>query len=293
MRLIPQNRARESELASNCVCGNPRNFPLYTPQIASREFRSIEFRPSFLISDGFLPVGFGRHADGSVLRWDGKTATDFLRGARGSFIPVPDVVVEKATRTEVAAYVEFEKMYSRIWRRMDPAVVGLRTEDEGAAERMIVDLHVFPFPREQFGILQFLNPQKTQQQLAPIAGAILVAEGDLLGMEPVIAGIMDHEITLKMNDDDVVVVDWRQEPDWFLGCRPFKVFEGFMGRDFKREMKDGEIIPRPKTGDYLPDGFALRTGDYGFLAKTESALAGLRGNVTQIVWQNCEFMLAI
>ena len=235
-----------------------------------------------LVGGGFLPTGFGQHADGSVLLWDGNTVADSLRGVRGAFIPVPDVVVETATPTEVASYAEFARLYTRIWQRMDPAVVGLRTVDEGAVERMIVDLHVFPFPRQQFGFLQLLSPQKAQQQLAPIAGAIFVAEANVIGLEPVIVGIMDREIVFKVNDDASVEVDQSQEPDWFFGGRPFKVVDSFLGTDFTSEMKEGEIIPRPNTGNYVPEGFVLRSGDYAFLAKSESTLENLRNKVLRI-----------
>lgn len=234
-----------------------------------------------LITSGFLPKRFGQHADGSVLHWDGKNLTDSLRGASGAFIPVPDVVVEKATRTEVSAYADFAKLYARIWQRMDPAVVGLRTVDEGTVERIAVDLHVFPFPLQQFGILQWFSPQKTQKQLAPINGAVLVAEANLFGMDPVVAGIMDFTIPFNVKDDNVVEVDQSQEPDWFSGGRPIKVVESFLG-PFSDQLKDGEIMPRPKSEGYVPNGFVLRAGDYAFLAKTAATLELLRGNVQQI-----------
>ncbi len=234
-----------------------------------------------LIDGGFLPNRFGQHPDGSVLHWDGKNVVDSVRGVRGAFIPVPDVVIQKVSRTEVSAYADFTKMYQRLWQRMDPAVVGVRTVDEGAVERMIVDLHVFPFPQQQYGILQWLNPQKTQLQLAPIDGAVFVAEANLFRMEPAIAGIMDREIPFKVNELDVVQVDQSHGTDWFGGCRPIKLFESFIGPS-SVELKDGEIKPSPTTGDYLPNGFVLRSGDYAIRATSELTLERLRGNVRQV-----------
>jgi len=44
-----------------------------------------------LIAGGFLPRGFGRRPDGSGPILAGDAITDSRRGARGTFVPVPDV----------------------------------------------------------------------------------------------------------------------------------------------------------------------------------------------------------
>ena len=150
-----------------------------------------------LINDGFLPAGFGDHSDRSKLEWNGKSVTDSLRGARGAFLPVSDVTVEWATAAEMKAYADFTAMYSRLWRKMDPVVVALRKVDEGTKQRVVVDLHVYPFPQTEFPLLSFLNPDKEQKQLSPIKGSLIAAEVNAFNVTLIIAGLMDHDVKFE------------------------------------------------------------------------------------------------
>ena len=47
-----------------------------------------------LIAKGFLPEQFGYHADGSELRFEDNVWRDSLRGQRGYFKPIPDMVLD-------------------------------------------------------------------------------------------------------------------------------------------------------------------------------------------------------
>ncbi len=191
---------------------------------------------------GFLPPGFGNRPDGSELKWDGKSVTDSLRGARGAFLPVPDVNVEGATPTEVNAYADFAAMYSQLWRKMDPAVVAVRRIDEGKMQRVAVDLHVYPFPQTQFPLLSFGNIDKEQKQLAPIEGALLVAEANAFNVTPIVAGLMDHEIKFACRNGIVETDPLDAQQHAFLGGRTIKAVEQYTARLFTSESKDGDIV---------------------------------------------------
>jgi hypothetical protein len=77
-----------------------------------------------LVAAGYLPEGFGQRADGSKLVVEGPALGDSLRGGAGSFLPVPDVTVERATPAELADYQQFAAAYKTSWGAMDPIVAG-------------------------------------------------------------------------------------------------------------------------------------------------------------------------
>ena len=246
---------------------------------------SAERRPADsmrdLINGDFLPSGFGDRSDGSQLEWDGKSITDSLRGARGAFLPVPDVTVENATSAEVTAYAKFATMYSRLWRKMDPAVVAVRRVNEGTMQRVAVDLHVYPFSQTEFGLLSFLNPDKEQKQLAPIKGALLVAEANAFNVTPIIAGLMDHEIKFACRNGIVETDPLDAQQHTFLGGRSIKAVEQYTASLFTSESKDGDIVALANP-IFLQVGFALRTDEFAVLAETKETLEAISGKLEQI-----------
>ena len=246
---------------------------------------SAEKRPADSLQDlilgGFMPPGFGNRPDGSELKWDGKSVTDSLRGARGAFLPVPDVTVENATSAEVKAYADFAKMYARLWRKMDPAVVAIRRVDEGTMQRVVLDLHVYPFPQTEFGVLNFLNPDKEQKQLAPIEGALVVAEGNAFNVTPIVAGLMDHEIKFACRNGIVETDPLDAQQHAFLGGRTIKAVEQYTARLFTSESKDGDIVALAMP-IISQAGFALRTDEFAVLAETTETLEAIRGKLKRI-----------
>lgn len=104
-----------------------------------------------LIARGLLPADFGHRPDGSHVVAKGSQPTDSLRGAYGSFLPVPDVRIAAATPSEVAAYGKFARDYAAYWRRMDPVVVGIKRQTLSARrERVTVDVHITPYARRHY-----------------------------------------------------------------------------------------------------------------------------------------------
>ena len=72
-----------------------------------------------LIDLGLLPPGFGQRPDGSRVVLVDDRLTDSLRGAYGSFLPVPDVETTAATPSEVTAYGDFGRQCrSNHWWRL-------------------------------------------------------------------------------------------------------------------------------------------------------------------------------
>ena len=136
-----------------------------------------------LIAAGFLPPGFGRRVDQSRLMVEDDAMFDSMRGARGTFLPVPDVEITRVTPRELDHYRQFAESYESAWGTMDPIVAGIRREalPEGKLERVTIDAKAAPLSEQHTQILsQWLGPP-TNQRLAPI-------EGDVVAFEAVMRG---------------------------------------------------------------------------------------------------------
>ena len=129
-----------------------------------------------LIEGRFLPDAFLARPDGSHTVIKNGSVVDSLRGARGAFLPIPDVEIERVTHSERQAYAEFASFYRRQWERMDPVIIAVTRAENGAREKIVLDVHITPYARRHYGWLaEFLAPPDTRQ-LAPVAGDLLSAQ---------------------------------------------------------------------------------------------------------------------
>lgn len=129
-----------------------------------------------LVKGGFLPMNFHIRPDGSqTLMEDGKIV-DSLRGARGSFLPVPDVDVDEITESEQNAYDQFSNYYRSQWERMDPAILALKRHPaEKGRERVALDVHITPYAKRHYQSLTRNLGTPTQWKLIPLAGDLAQA----------------------------------------------------------------------------------------------------------------------
>ena len=237
-----------------------------------------------LITGGFLPSGFLKRADGSQLVLKDGKVIDSLRGARGAFLPVPDVSVEKVTKSELAGYEEFSRIYRRIWTWMDPATLAIQRQVVDKQERLVLDMRLYPYPRQEFGFLDFLSPRKNQKRLASISGTLLVAEANVFGIDPAIAGIVDIDLPVVIKDDqiDQTTVKPEDQP-WFLGGSPATAFFNLFGVK-SEELKNGEIAQFSNgNGDFFGRmRFGYTDGKFSVLSMNRSGLEPLVGKLALI-----------
>lgn len=131
-----------------------------------------------LAAAGFLPGGFGQRPDGSrtVLESTGQ-ARDSLRGRKGYFLPVPDVEVPAVTPQEAEAYARLARLTQEHWRRFDPVMAGIQRQSQGGQrERIVIDLRMSPFNRENYERLMELLGPAAGKHLAPVPGDSVTAE---------------------------------------------------------------------------------------------------------------------
>ena len=101
----------------------------------------LEGKPNETIDDlirgDLLPRGFGRRPDGSGPIVMDDRIIDSMRGAPGSFMPVPDVPFRAVTPGEHSRYVARANYYRQNWRQMDPLMVAVKRYalDDGGRER--------------------------------------------------------------------------------------------------------------------------------------------------------------
>ncbi|MEX2112408.1 MAG: hypothetical protein WD845_04440, partial [Pirellulales bacterium] len=195
-----------------------------------------------LVQAGFLPAGFGERSDGSRLIVAGDAFIDSLRGAPGTFLPVPDVPVEKATPDELRDYRQFAESYDAAWGAMDPIVAGVRREElpGGKLERVILDAKAAPLSERHVQMLnQWLGPATTQR-LAPIEGNIVSFEAVMRGGS-FFAGEEHHLFGALRDADPAIALDPRsgliaqlfkaqvQGLQGYLGAWPNPGFLKFLG----------------------------------------------------------------
>jgi len=158
-----------------------------------------------LVQGGLLPAGFGRRPDGSTPKVAGGTMVDSLRGARGSFTPVPDVKLKFVTRSEAARYAEQAAYYSGQWRQMDPLMVGIkRYALEGdRMERIAIDAHVSPFADQKYGWVTSLLGPPTRVYIKHAPGDIITAQAAVKGglLSP---SIPPHQLFVAVHDNQPV-----------------------------------------------------------------------------------------
>jgi len=154
-----------------------------------------------LTAAAFLPRGFGRRPDGSGPVITGTGIFDSRRGARGSFLPIPDVKIEGITRGEAQRVGALNAQLAQQWRRMDPLMVGIQRYalDDKGRERVTIDANVNPLDESKYGwVLSMLGPP-TRQMITP-------AEGDVISLQAAVRGgllfdsIPAHHLFLGVQD---------------------------------------------------------------------------------------------
>ncbi len=253
-----------------------------------------------LVAGGFLPAKFGKRADETLpLIVEGKVV-DSLRGARRSFLPVPDVLVPGVTKSEAEAYDRFASSYQALYRRMDPISISLAREPVGQEqERITLDLSITPFTRQNLGGLSnWLAPPSPQQI---VTGPEVLVFLELGARSRLFGGLVDSELAYRFANGQVTPeVNWRNRPPLFIGehtpafrqmlnLRGEKSQDGYFsnpeaadpersarfGFDYGREWGDWwaaalrkDTLPQVTPGLALADGsrsaqLRLRIGDLG------------------------------
>ncbi len=153
-------------------------------QLAARGNRHEAQSLDELIAAQYLPEGFGERVDGSrLVQNSAGQFDDSLRGARGTFLPVPDVAFDRITPEESRRYQQFATWLQSKWSQFDPVVAGVKRK-RGAApdvDHIVLDVQLTPLAAKNYDTIATALGPLTKQKLAPIPGDLISAEVILSG----------------------------------------------------------------------------------------------------------------
>lgn len=133
-----------------------------------------------LLSRGFLPTAFANRNDGSHAALVNGRAEDSLRGQPGTFLPICDLQITKATADEVSNYERFANHYRSQYRRMDPvAVVISHQQTAGGREQVQVEITVTPFALGTYATIQNALSEPQQARIVGPADELLSLRASL------------------------------------------------------------------------------------------------------------------
>ena len=121
-----------------------------------------------LIARGYLPEKFGYHADGCEVNFEDGVWQDTIRGQRGYFKPIPDVVIDKVTTEESEWYAERASFIASNIKALDPMSIGIQRfkkddPDGKSVERVVFDARLLPFGEGTYEwLLTMIGPPMTQ-----------------------------------------------------------------------------------------------------------------------------------
>ncbi len=193
-----------------------------------------------LVRGNLLPDGFGRRADGSAPMMSNGRMIDSVRGARGSFMPIPDVPLRFVTRSEAAKLAEQATYYSDQWRQMDPLMMGIRryAMEGERMERIVIDAHVSPFGQEKYGWIMSLLGPPTPVRISPAPGDIITAQASVKG------GLLSPQVPphhLFLGVQDSVPLTDLQATGFLKTLKILQTTPGYLG-----------AWPKPGFLDWLP-----------------------------------------
>ncbi|HTN75177.1 MAG TPA: hypothetical protein VL096_08020 [Pirellulaceae bacterium] len=205
-----------------------------------------------LVAGGYLPAGFGKRADGSGPIVEERRIVDSRRGARGNFLPIPDVDVRGISASEAARLSQLSEYMATQWKTMDPLMIGIRRFklDDKGRERITFDANASPFDDKKYGGLTAMIGPPATSRVLPVAG-------DVIHLQAVMQGaLLDPNApphTLFLGVQDHLPLAELKSPGLLKILRVLQSTPGYLG-----------AWPRPGILENLPLGLGGVTDEFGF-----------------------------
>ncbi|MCA9213642.1 MAG: hypothetical protein KDB27_11280 [Planctomycetales bacterium] len=154
-----------------------------------------------------LPSNFGQRHDGSKLEFRGDKPFDSVRGARGFFLPIPDVVVSNVNSAELSTLQQIEQFQATRWNDMDAVSVFVRRESAGEGlERIAFAAKLDTFSPIKYGtVASVIGPPQPMRIVQPeqnvITAQVSLQGGDVLpstGAHIVFLGMRDEPVEISL-----------------------------------------------------------------------------------------------
>ncbi|MBC7852530.1 MAG: hypothetical protein IAF94_03755 [Pirellulaceae bacterium] len=205
-----------------------------------------------LIDGSFLPKGFGRRPDGSGPIIAGDRILDSRRGARGTFIPVPDVELKGLTESEQILHTELAQAYIHDWKQLDPLMISLRrfALDKPGQERLVIDGTIAPFDESKYGTFASILGPPTTEMITPAPGDVINLQASVRG------GLLFPSVqpsTMFLGVQDMVPLSDLPPKGLLQTLQLIRSTPGYLGG-----------WPKPGFLDALPLGLGGTPDEYGF-----------------------------
>jgi hypothetical protein len=158
-----------------------------------------------LLERGFLPTAFSNRSDGSMATLGSGQAEDSLRGRPGTFLPICDMQITRATASEVKEYEAFASHYRGQYRRLDPvAVVVSHQQNADGRELVKVEITVTPFALGTYEPIRLALSEPQKSQIVGPPGELLSLRASLRTKSEArflcLASIHDTEVPFQIVD---------------------------------------------------------------------------------------------
>lgn len=153
---------------------------------------------SRLVQLGFVGSRVDIRSDGSFTKIVNGKAVDSLRGARGTYLPIPDTPVGKITQSEARYFQKIADFHNRNWREMDPVLIGMqRTALDDETERVEIQAKMLPFNKSKYGIVTNIFGPPTTRRIKALDNDIVSVQGFVDGSN---FGIPPHHLYFGIRD---------------------------------------------------------------------------------------------
>ncbi len=206
-----------------------------------------------LHQSGLLPTYFESRADGSRLLKQNGHFVDSRRGARGRFLPIPDVPISGITPAEANTLKKIQSFHKQSWSQIDALVLELKRTPlkQKGRERLIIRMEMLPFAPAEYGrMLTVVGP--------PSRDVVRSSSDNAVTIQAVLQGgnyrpeIKEHIMFLGIQDKEV--------PVDFVPQRTLRILQvlrtapAYVGSFPRLGFFDAIPLDRPPTPD--EDGYA-------------------------------------
>ena len=244
-----------------------------------------------LIEKGFLPHGFGMRHDKSepILEVDGA-ATDSIRGAAGTFLPIPDMSIDKVTSSEAVAYEKFADYYSGLWTNMDQVFGLLNIGNTPTGEQFELKLNISPYAKRRYGNMDRYLGQPTYDRIAAVSGDLVSFEERhnptftfTMNVSHIFGSLRDTDIPWSIKHGEI------DRPDYWRFDKFARFYVGFTIPPYSSEKNLLRFIGKASNPDangyskidtgWVYDAWSRRFGSYFIVGTGRSLLETVTPNI--------------
>jgi hypothetical protein len=170
-----------------------------------------------LISGEYLPTSLRQRADGTQVVRRGERFVDSLRGARGRFLPIPDVEIADVTPDELTSWNRIVKAKQSGWNLRESTAFELKRHSQPGKtrEHLTIRAEAWPFISTAYGPLI--------ARLGPVSStAVRQSDGEAIFLQLVI----DRDANMP-GDGPVLVCLGMQDREVAIQFAPQKLLRGF------------------------------------------------------------------